>query len=61
MTTRIIEFLSDENGATSIEYSLVAALVFLAIFGAVDVLGLSVNTAMSSVNSDLETVAAGIR
>ena len=29
------EFLSDENGATAIEYSLIAGLIFLVIVGSV--------------------------
>ncbi len=42
MQNRVAHFLSSESGATAIEYSLIAGLVFLAIVGAVQGLGASV-------------------
>jgi pilus assembly protein Flp/PilA len=39
MKTMIHHFIHDERGATAIEYGLIAALIFLAIVGAVRSVG----------------------
>ena len=39
LTARIKAFASDENGATAIEYGLIAALIAVAIIGSFSVLG----------------------
>lgn len=42
MRIQIKQFLADDHGATAIEYSLIAALIAVAIISAVAVLGNSV-------------------
>jgi pilus assembly protein Flp/PilA len=41
MVTRAKQFATDQSGATSIEYALIAVLVSIAIIGAVTALGSS--------------------
>ena len=47
------KFLTDESGATAIEYGLIAALVAVAIVGALSTLGGSLSSMFGKVNSDL--------
>ena len=61
MFRTVIEFLADENGATAIEYAMIAALVSVGVVGAIDILGKAVDGSMTSVASDLETVAREVR
>ena len=42
----IICFLKDEDGATAIEYALIASLIFLAIVTAISMVGKSVQTVL---------------
>jgi pilus assembly protein Flp/PilA len=49
-----LKFLSDESGATAIEYGLIAAGIALAIIAAVNGLGSNLNTVFTSVNSSLK-------
>jgi pilus assembly protein Flp/PilA len=49
-----LKFLSDESGATAIEYGLIAAGIALAIIAAVNGLGSNLNTVFSSVNTSLK-------
>jgi pilus assembly protein Flp/PilA len=53
MTKSIKKFLTDENGATAIEYGLIAALIAVAIVAALTTLGGGLNTLFTNVNSDL--------
>ena len=48
------KFLADENGATAIEYGLIAAGISLAIIAAVNGLGSNLNTMFNSINSSLK-------
>lgn len=48
------KFLSDQSGATAIEYGLIAAGISLAIIAAVNGLGSTLNTNFSSINSSLK-------
>ncbi len=50
-------FLKDESGATAIEYGLIAALVAVAIIGAVTSLGTSLIDVFDSISDELDTVA----
>jgi|GEM_PF-4557110 len=43
---KIIIFLKEENGTTSIEYALIASLIFLVIVSSVSLLGSNVKTAL---------------
>ena len=47
------KFLKDESGATAIEYDLIAALVAVAIVGALTTLGTRLTGMFTKVNSDL--------
>lgn len=49
----LIRFLKDENGATAIEYALIAAGVALAIITVVKGVGTKLNTTFSSVSTAL--------
>jgi pilus assembly protein Flp/PilA len=48
------QFLSDERGATAIEYGLIAAGIALAIITAINQLGTTLNTKFTSVNSNIQ-------
>ena len=48
------KFLSDESGATAIEYGLIAAGIALAIIAVVNGLGTNLNEKFSSINSSLK-------
>jgi len=48
------EFLSDQSGATAIEYGLIAAGIALAIIAAVNGLGSTLNTSFTTVNTSLK-------
>jgi pilus assembly protein Flp/PilA len=49
-----MKFLSDQSGATAIEYGLIAAGISLAIIAAVNGLGTTLNTQFTSINSSLK-------
>ena len=48
------KFLSDESGATSIEYALIAAGIALAIVSAVISLGTTLKNKFTSINTSLK-------
>jgi pilus assembly protein Flp/PilA len=48
------EFLSDDTGATAIEYGLIAAGISLAIIAVVNGLGSNLNTMFTSINNSLK-------
>jgi pilus assembly protein Flp/PilA len=50
----ILNFLSDQSGATAIEYGLIAAGISLAIIAVVNGLGTNLNTKFSDINSSLK-------
>lgn len=47
-------FLADQSGATAIEYGLIAAGISVAIIVMVNTIGTQLNTAFSSVSSQLK-------
>lgn len=49
--TRIRSFLKDESGATAIEYGLIAALVAVAIIGALTTLGTEISATFDEVGT----------
>ena len=55
----LINFVKDESGATAIEYGLIAALVAVAIIGALTVLGSQLSVIFTKVSTELSTAAAG--
>jgi pilus assembly protein Flp/PilA len=48
------KFLTDESGATAIEYGLIAAGISLAIIAVVNGLGTKLNSKFSSINTSLK-------
>jgi pilus assembly protein Flp/PilA len=50
----IAKFMSDESGATAIEYGLIAAGISLAIIAVVNGLGSNLNEKFSSINTSLK-------
>jgi len=50
----IRQFLTDESGATAIEYGLIAAGISLAIIAIVNGLGSRLNTKFTSINNSLK-------
>ncbi|MEI2735845.1 MAG: Flp family type IVb pilin [Rhodoblastus sp.] len=53
MKTVFSRFLKDESGATAIEYSLIAALIGVAVIAAVKSLGLTLSSKFSSITANL--------
>ena len=51
---KVLKFLSDESGATAIEYGLIAAGISLAIIAIVNTLGGTLNTKFTDINSSLK-------
>jgi pilus assembly protein Flp/PilA len=50
----LLRFLSDESGATAIEYGLIAAGISLAIIAAVNGLGTNLSAQFTSINASLK-------
>ncbi len=48
---KLIKFLKDEEGVTALEYGLIAALIAVAIIGAVTILGGKVSTTFDTVSA----------
>jgi pilus assembly protein Flp/PilA len=54
MSITLKRFLADEQGATAIEYGLIAAGISVAIIAAVQALGTSLNATFTSVSGALK-------
>jgi pilus assembly protein Flp/PilA len=50
----LIKFLTDESGATAIEYGLIAAGIALAIIAVVNGLGSNLNDKFTTINTSLK-------
>jgi pilus assembly protein Flp/PilA len=59
MIRNILRFAKDEDGATAIEYGLIAALVSVAAIGALTAMGSSLSAMFNTVSSALSGAAAG--
>lgn len=53
MTKFVKSFLSNESGATAIEYGLIAALIAVAAIGAMQVLGTQLSTTFTEVSTEM--------
>ena len=53
MVNQMKRFMNDEEGATAIEYGLLAALIAAVIVGAVQTLGGTVNNAFTAVDAGI--------
>ena len=54
MTKFVSQFMSDESGATAIEYGLIAALIAVVIIAAVTALGTSLSGAFGRIAGQLD-------
>ena len=54
MKRTLLNFLSNESGATAIEYGLIAAGIALAIIAVVNGVGTNLNEKFTSINSSLK-------
>lgn len=54
MKRSFLKFLSDQSGATAIEYGLIAAGISLAIIAVVNGLGTNLSTQFNTVNTSLK-------
>jgi pilus assembly protein Flp/PilA len=52
----MLQFIQDENGATAIEYGLIAALIAVAIIAALTQVGESLNGTFSAVSNNIDGV-----
>jgi pilus assembly protein Flp/PilA len=59
MHTILKTFLADEDGATAIEYGLIAALVSIAAIGALTAMGSSLSAMFGTVSSALSGAVSG--
>ncbi len=59
MKNLVRKFLSDESGATAIEYGLIAAGIALAIIVVVQSLGGTLAEKFTSLNTQIKTTAGG--
>jgi pilus assembly protein Flp/PilA len=59
MFAKMIAFVRNEDGATAIEYGLIAALVSVAAIGALTAMGGSLSTMFNTVSSALSGAAGG--
>jgi len=50
---KLRDFLSDQSGATAIEYALIASAVFVAIVAVVNRVGAKLNTVFTTVSNGL--------
>ena len=58
MATSILRFVREEEGATALEYGLLAALIAAAIIGAVTTLGSTVSNTFQSIADSMAAVAS---
>ncbi|WP_076593099.1 Flp family type IVb pilin [Herminiimonas arsenitoxidans] len=56
MKNQIIRFIKDEEGATAIEYGLIAGLISVAIIGIVTTVGTDLSAVFSSISTKLKAV-----
>ncbi len=54
MSNYIKRFISDESGATAIEYGLIAALIAVVIIGAVQLVGTNLSTTFNKVATNIK-------
>jgi pilus assembly protein Flp/PilA len=59
MITTLARFVKDENGATAIEYGLIAALVSVAAIGALTALGTNLSNMFNTVSSSVASASSG--
>ena len=60
MFAKFQQLLTDESGATAIEYGLIAALVSVAAVAALGNLGQSLSTMFGTVSTELDNAVSGV-
>ncbi|KMO35492.1 hypothetical protein VQ03_21680 [Methylobacterium tarhaniae] len=58
MITKLKRFVSDESGATAIEYGLIATLIALAIIGAARTVGSNLSSQFTNIAANLAPAPA---
>ncbi len=58
MMNHIMQFVRDEEGATALEYGLLAALIAAAIIGAVTALGNTVSTTFTNISDTMSAASS---
>jgi len=53
MVNQLVNFVNDEEGATALEYGLLAALIAAVIIGAVTTLGKTLNKTFTDINANI--------
>jgi pilus assembly protein Flp/PilA len=53
MNNLVSRFVADESGATAIEYGLIAALISVAIIGAITLLGTKLSAVFTNITGQL--------
>ena len=51
---KIMQYLSDETGASAAEYALILALVAIVIIGGLTILGTTINTVLNTAATDMK-------
>jgi len=59
MKDQLVKFWKDEEGATAIEYALIAGLIAVAIIGALSTLGGQINGIFTKISNELGNVPVG--
>jgi pilus assembly protein Flp/PilA len=54
---RLRKFFRDEEGATSVEYALMAALIAMVVIGAVTIVGTNLSTKFESMAAELASAS----
>ena len=57
MMTKLKRFVSDESGATAIEYGLIAALISVVIIGAVTLVGTNLSNTFQTIATKLSSAS----
>jgi pilus assembly protein Flp/PilA len=53
MVNQLVRFMQEEEGATAIEYGLLASLIAVVIIGSVRTIGVTMNAAFTTVSAAL--------
>lgn len=56
LSAKILRFLKDESGPTAVEYAVMLALLLIAMFQTIRVLGEGTNSTFEKTNTGLENV-----
>jgi pilus assembly protein Flp/PilA len=51
---KLMQYLSDETGASAAEYALILALVAIVIIGGLTILGTTINTVLNTAATDMK-------